>query len=221
MLYLTGAYRRSQVETLVALGVGVMLQPGSGYAGVVEGAGFPAWAADNGCFAQGERFKLERFYAWLEKVPRSRLLFAVAPDVFPDAEATLERSRPVLKELRALGYPVAFVAQNDAERTAIPWEEFDCLFLGGEDRWKLNSAAMRLVAEAKKRDRWVHMGRVNSRRRIRYAALIGCDSADGTFLRYRNRAGGDGASDLAKWSRWLTPRQHIQPREEPEGTDGR
>src|SRR5262245_32620842 len=112
-----------------------MLQPGNGYAAHVEDANFPAWAADNGCFAQGERFKLERFYAWLERVPRSRLLFAVAPDVFPDAVATIERSRPVLKELRRLGYPAAFVAQNDAEQTAIPWDEFEWLFLGGEDRW--------------------------------------------------------------------------------------
>jgi hypothetical protein len=198
-MYLTGAYRQSQVAQLVALGVGVMLQPGSGYARAVEPAGFPAWAADNGCFAQGERFKLERFYAWLESVPRSRLLFAVAPDVFPDAEATLERSRPVLKELRARGYPAAFVAQNDAERGEIPWDEFDCLFLGGETRWKLGAGARALTEQARREGKWVHMGRVNSERRLRYATLIGCDSADGTFLRFRNRGGADGSRDLAGW----------------------
>lgn len=202
-MYLTGAYRREQAPYLVDLGVGVMLQPGSGYASAVEGLGFPAWAADNGCFAQGARFNLEKFYGWLGAVPRSRLLFAVAPDVFPDAAATLERSRPLLKELRALGCRAAFVAQNDAERGLIPWDEFDCLFLGGEDRWKLSSAAMRLTAEAKRRGAWVHMGRVNSRRRLRYAALIGCDSADGTFLRFRNRRGGNGAESMAGWARWL------------------
>lgn len=200
MLYLTGAYRRNQVERLVELGVGVMLQPGSGYARAVEPSGFPAWAADNGCFAQGEKFRLERFYAWLENVPRSRLLFAVAPDVFPDAEATLERSRPVMKELRAQGYPAAFVAQNDAEQTEIPWDEFDCLFIGGQDHWKLGAAARGLIARARQEGKWVHMGRVNSEYRLQYATQIGCDSADGTFLKYRNRAG-DGTRDLAMWTR--------------------
>ena len=40
------------------------------------------------------------------------------------------------------------------------------------------------MAEAKARLKWVHMGRVNSLRRLRYASAIGCDSADGTYLRF-------------------------------------
>ncbi len=175
-----------------------MLQPGNGYAAYVESLGVPAWAADNGCFAQGKRFKLERFYQWLETVPRSRLLFATAPDVFPDAIATIERSRPVLAELRTLGHRAAFVAQNHAERTAIPWDDLDCLFLGGEDHWKLGAGARAVTTEAKSRGKWVHMGRVNSHRRLRYAANIGCDSADGTILRFRNRDG-DGLATIAWW----------------------
>lgn len=147
MRYLTGAYRRDQAADLVALGIGVMLQPGSGYASAVEPLGFPAWAADNGCFAQGETFRLERFYAWLESVPKSRLMFAVAPDVFPNHPATLERSRPTLKEMRAAGYPTAFVAQNHADLGEMPWDEFDCLFLGGEDWWKFRPR--RLSAHAR------------------------------------------------------------------------
>jgi hypothetical protein len=199
VVYLTGAFRHSQVERLAALGVGVMLQPGNSYTAVVES--FPVWAADNGCFAQGERFNLDRFYTWLATVPRNRLLFATAPDVFPDAEATLKRSRPVLRELRALGYPTAFVAQNHAECGAIPWDEFDCLFLGGQNHWKLGSGARALTRQAKKLGKWVHMGRVNSERRLRYATVIGCDSVDGTFLRFRNRSGGDGVSAVQQWFR--------------------
>ena len=43
------------------------------------------------------------------------------------------------------------------------------------------------MAEAKRRRKWVHMGRVNSERRIRYAASIGCDSIDGTkWVRWRD-----------------------------------
>lgn len=44
------------------------------------------------------------------------------------------------------------------------------------------------------------MGRVNSERRLRYAHTIGCDSADGTYIKFRNRIG-DGALDVAKWFR--------------------
>jgi hypothetical protein len=53
--------------------------------------------------------------------------------------------------------------------------------------------------EARRRGVWTHMGRVNSERRLRYAALIGCQSADGTYLAFRNRHGGDGVSDLRRW----------------------
>jgi hypothetical protein len=44
-----------------------------------------------------------------------------------------------------------------------------------------------VVAEARQRGIWVHMGRVNSLRRLAYAASIGCDSIDGTqWVRFRD-----------------------------------
>ena len=58
------------------------------------------------------------------------------------------------------------------------------LFLGGSTDWKLGPAARALTAEAKRRGKRVHMGRVNSLKRLRYADAIGCDSADGTCLTY-------------------------------------
>lgn len=48
--------------------------------------------------------------------------------------------------------------------------------------WKLGPVPRVLAAEAKARGKWVHMGRVNSRKRYEYARRIGCDSVDGTFL---------------------------------------
>jgi hypothetical protein len=38
------------------------------------------------------------------------------------------------------------------------------------------------VSEAKARGKWVHMGRVNSFKRMQYADAIGCDSADGAKM---------------------------------------
>jgi hypothetical protein len=66
----------------------------------------------------------------------------------------------------------------------VPWGEFDVLFLGGTTAWKLGPAARDLTAQAVGRGVPVHMGRVNSRRRLHYAHTIGCSSADGTYLTF-------------------------------------
>lgn len=144
------------------------------------------WAADNGCFGKGYPGD-DAWHAWLASYSdeeRSRCLFAVAPDVVGDAAATLARSLPWLPKIRVLGFPAAFVAQNGLEDPVVPWDAFDVLFVGGDTAWKLGPHARRLVAEAKARGKWVHMGRVNSARRLRYADAIGCDSADGTYLAF-------------------------------------
>ena len=142
------------------------------------------WCADNGAFS--DRFDEGKWWRFLEANAHAAAdcLFAVAPDVVGDAVATLDRSRPWLAKIRALGYPVAFVLQDSALDDLIPWGEFDCLFIGGSTEYKLGPEARAYVAEAKRRGLWVHMGRVNSERRWRYADAIGCDSADGTFLTF-------------------------------------
>lgn len=142
------------------------------------------WCADNGCFSN--RWNEAKWWKFLtDNAHRaSSCLFAVAPDVVGDAWATQLRSMPWLEKIRALGYPVAYVAQNGARADRLPWDHFDVLFIGGTTDWKLGSVARALTFEAKRRGKWVHMGRVNSERRFRYAKDIGCDSADGTFLTF-------------------------------------
>jgi hypothetical protein len=157
------------------------------------------WAADNGCFSTnyvGDHAWL----AWLRShaVHADRCLFATAPDVVGDAAATLARSLPFLPVIRSLGYPAAFVAQDGLEDLKVPWDAFDALFIGGSTEWKLGPAAARLVAQARRRGKWVHMGRVNSRRRWSYAEHIGCDSVDGTFLAF----GPD--TNLPRLTAWIT-----------------
>lgn len=140
------------------------------------------WAADNGCFST--RYVGDgRWMAWLADLSADagRCLFATAPDVVGDAQATLARSRPWLPGIRRLGYRAALVAQDGLEHLDCPWDEFDVLFVGGTTVWKLAAASRDLIAEAKRLGKWVHMGRVNSRRRWSYAEHIGCDSVDGTF----------------------------------------
>jgi hypothetical protein len=149
------------------------------------------WVADNGCgpgkHGIGKGYPGdERFLAWLasHEAERCRCLFAAAPDVVGSAQATLARSLPMLPRIRELGYPAALVAQDGLELSEVPWAAFDALFIGGSTEWKLGPDAARLVRAAKARGKHVHFGRVNSRKRLRYAAELGCDTADGTYLTF-------------------------------------
>jgi len=144
------------------------------------------WAADNGCFKQPD-IDPEKYLDWLYSLKpfQETCLFATAPDVVGDALETWERSKNVLPAIRALGFPAAFVAQDGIEHwSAIPWDSFDCLFIGGTTEWKLSSDAFWLCREALKNGKWVHMGRVNSFRRILIARFAGCHSTDGTQLAF-------------------------------------
>jgi hypothetical protein len=141
------------------------------------------WAADNGRFSAPAQYTDAGYLGWLARQPMERCLFAVAPDVLADHTATIHLSRPLFPRLRALGYRAGFVAQDGWREYDTPWDEFDCLFLGGSTTFKLGRGAA-AVAAARARGKWAHMGRVNSYRRLRLAAAIGCHSADGTFLKF-------------------------------------
>lgn len=165
--------------------LGLLLTPDTHYEKQVDD--YPFWAADNACFNHPERFVVTDYLRWLSRFPvaqRARCLFATAPDVVGNAAATLERSLPVLPLLRSLGYPAALVAQDGLELLPVPWGRFDVLFIGGTTEWKLSAAAQQLAAQARQRGKRVHMGRVNSFKRLKLADDFGCDTVDGTFLKF-------------------------------------
>lgn len=145
------------------------------------------WAADNGRFSAPQNYSDEKYLAWLSLMPRAACLFATAPDVVGDAEATLELSWPMFRRINRVGYAVALVAQDGLTPAMVPWHEIDCLFIGGTTKWKLGPEVPPLVEAAIGLRKWVHMGRVNSWRRIEHARAIGCDSVDGTYLAYDAR----------------------------------
>ena len=182
MLYLTSASTLAVRELQQEGVIGKMVTPLSRSARAsVKGL---RWGIDNGCFLQGDRFDVNGYLHWLDKLPRDGCLFATAPDVVGNAEATLARSRDVLPVIRDLGYPAAMVAQDGLERMTVPWKTFDALFIGGTTDWKLSEASYELIGEAKTRGKHVHCGRVNSWARFRAMALAGCDSVDGTTLAF-------------------------------------
>lgn len=183
---------------IAAFSLAAIMTPGQGNR--LPDAGW--YAADNGCGpgkdgTAGKGYPGDDSYlGWLMGLDAAeggdscdpdtwRCLFAVAPDVVGDAAATLARSEYFLPLIRHYTrFPAALVGQDGLEAMRVPWDEFDVFFIGGSTAWKLGPAARRLVAEANRRGKHVHMGRVNSLKRLRYADAIGCDSADGTFVAF-------------------------------------
>lgn len=137
-------------------------------------AGIP-WAADNDAFKGFDEWAYRNMLDEIRGLPGC--LFVAAPDVVADAPATLERFarwRPVLD-----GFPVALVAQDGMRPDQVPWDEIAALFLGGTDAFKLGPAGELLATAALEHGKWLHAGRVNSYRRMRYCATIGVESIDG------------------------------------------
>lgn len=181
MIYLSGAPHTSIVDHR---SIGYIVAP-HGSVPPRHLAGATHWAADNDCFARPHLFTLEGYTKWLLGLPQHRpALFATAPDVVGNAVATLERSLPTFSAIRRAGFPPAYVIQDGVDETPVPWGQFDCMFIGGSTEFKGTAVVYDLVQEAKQLGKWVHMGRVNSYRRVAYAAKIGCDSVDGTFLAF-------------------------------------
>jgi hypothetical protein len=187
-------------------GFGRLLSPRQYARAVDTGASGIPWAADNDCFERPIRGSwertdptgkaqrnAERFRSMLRAitdVPGCR--FIAAPDRVEERQTTTRLFEEWLPELQTTGQPIAYVLQDCHDNPhgynyLIPWDDIGALFIGGSTEFKLGWSAERSVREAKKRGLWVHMGRVNSRKRFDYARAIGCDSIDGTkFSRWRN-----------------------------------
>jgi hypothetical protein len=182
-IYMNGAIPPALVDHAHRPNLGILVQPGTANYLRLTGTFDGRWGYDNGCFAQGDTFDADAWFATVRELP-SRALFVVAPDVVGDATATWDRSAPWLDRIRSVGQPAALVAQDGMEHTTVAWDAFDCLFIGGSTEWKLGDASRTLIAQAKAHDKWVHVGRVNSWKRYNWCIEAGADSADGTYLAF-------------------------------------
>jgi hypothetical protein len=157
--------------------LGVLLTPRNGNSvRWIRSTGLP-WACDNSAFA---RFEPRRFLRMLSLIVGAGPLWVAAPDVVGDAAETLRRFRAWGPPMAEAGISVALVAQNGLTVDQVPWTEIRCLFIGGCTAWKLSAAAGQLIAAAKDRGVWVHVGRVNSQRRLAWCLRHNVDSVDGT-----------------------------------------
>jgi hypothetical protein len=191
------------------LPLGMIVQPKSYREGYLRRAGLYKWIAiDNGRFTEAGRrlFWPEEYTRMIRaglEVAGDYLLFATAPDVPFDWHATLRLSRPWLDRILRMGCPVALCAQEGMTMESIPWDEFDCLFVGGKDEFKEGPLVRDACLEAKRRGKWIHMGRVNGMRRMLIALDYGVDSLDGTYLLHEARKGRaeEATHDVVGWLR--------------------
>ncbi len=145
------------------------------------------WAADNQAFTG--QFDERTFFDWLERMLpyQATNLFVAVPDVVGDCAETLRRFEHYAPRVRELGYKVALVAQDGLEHVK-NWPSFDWLFIGGSDDWKESFGMGRCCARAIALGCDDHYGRCNSKRRFDLAQLLGCSTADGTFVKFGGQA---------------------------------
>lgn len=145
--------------------------------------GFQRIAIDNGawgCFQRGIEWTPERFLPLVHE-HGADAMWVVAPDIVMGGAESLARSLSWLPELLQLTPRVLIAVQNgmtdDDLRPHVGSRVG--LFVGGDTEWKEFSLPMwgKLAQETAC---WLHVGRVNSARRIRLCALAGAHSFDGT-----------------------------------------
>ena len=175
MIYLSGRFCKNK-------NIGLMLSFNANHTTKNMIKTFKVIGIDNGCYSKPEKYDDELYLQYLNKLDFRDSLFATAPDVVGDYKLTRKRSYPMFKKIRDIGYKVAYVGQDGEDGTDLDFTLFDCLFIGGTTEWKLSQEAYKLIRLAKQHGKWIHMGRVNSFKRMRVAGAIGVDSVDGTYI---------------------------------------
>ena len=146
-------------------------------------SGLP-WACDNSAFSNPDDTKFWNMaidaWDWMRHCPPD---WVAVPDSVCNHSETLRLFHDWVAmwnyELDTIPFPLAFVLQNGADIDSVPWDQIAAVFVGGDDDFKLNKCHD-LVAYAKAIGKLVHVGRVNSLKRIKYAVDIGADSIDGS-----------------------------------------
>jgi hypothetical protein len=153
-------------------------------AGVLRNEGFP-YALDNGAWSayqKGRPFDERLFRIALVRMGGAAD-WTVIPDIVAGGHASLEMSlrwmRAVLDESPKALLPVQDGMEGEDVRPFVGGRVG--IFVGGSTPWKLSTMPEwgRLARET---GCWLHVGRVNTRRRIARCASAGATSFDGTSV---------------------------------------
>lgn len=185
--------------------------------GVLRTEGF-RYALDNGAwtsYQQGERFDEQAFGKAVDKLGE-RADWIVLPDIVAGGMESLDFSLKWMDRLAGIPTKLLLAVQNgmtpeDVRELLSPAVG---IFVGGDTDWKLKTVNAWGVL-ARRRNCHLHVGRVNSARRISLSAAAGANSFDGTSatrfsktLRPLDMAlhNADGQVDLFN-PRWMQLRQ--------------
>jgi hypothetical protein len=133
---------------------------------------------DNGAYSG---YPVDKFSNYFKKyIDDPMCQFIVIPDVPFNHFSTLSLFDSLIRSYRIPVSKTAFVAQNGSSITNIPWEHFQCLFIGGDDYFKDNKALI-IARHALSLNKWVHVGRLNSPNRLTLWFNY-CHSFDGSGI---------------------------------------
>ena len=152
--------------------------------GVLRNEGMK-YALDNGAwtyFQQGRSFDDRAFMFAVEKMGEGAD-WIVLPDIVAGGKRSLDFSLAWLDRLRGLPTPVLIAVQNGMELDDV--RDFlgphVGIFVGGDTQWK-EQTAVGWGKLARRRNCHLHVGRVNSIRRIAICAAAGATSYDGSSV---------------------------------------
>lgn len=137
-----------------------------------------AWTA----FQQGKSLNERLFLKAVDQMGEGAD-WIVLPDIVAGGMRSLDYSRAWLDQLRGFPTPLLIAVQDGME----PDDVRELLgptvgiFVGGTTEWK-EATAVQWGAIARRRNCYLHIGRVNSARRIAICAAAGASSFDGTSV---------------------------------------
>lgn len=134
------------------------------------------YGLDNGAFTQFDEAKWRR---QLIEAREHRPLFVCLPDIVGSARRTLELFRLFIPV--TVGLPRALVLQDGIGQFDLPWSQIDAVFVGGSDQFKVSAEAFDAARTAKILGKWVHVGRVNTAKRVEQWVGV-ADSCDGSGM---------------------------------------
>lgn len=179
LMFATGTGTRRNLAGMRANGWGLLLTPDR----PELLPGFTEIAIDNGAwgaFQRKEEWVPDKFCKLVNQYGR-RAKWVVAPDIVCGGVESLARSLEWLPWLSERCTQVLIAVQDgmSAEHLVPHVSKSVGLFVGGSSDWKEETLPMwgKLARES---GCYLHVGRVNSARRIRLCAMSGADSVDGT-----------------------------------------
>lgn len=173
---------KTTLENMRKLGWSILISA----AGVLRTEGFSSFALDNGAwsaFQQGKPFDEDAFSRAIDKVGEGAQ-WVVLPDIVAGGQASLDLSLKWLQRLQGSFPERLLIAVQDGIQPDDVREYLNPmvgLFIGGSTEYKLRTMGA-WGQLARRRNCYMHVGRVNTLRRINACAQAGADSFDGTSV---------------------------------------